>query len=204
MKQRWLSLWNRVGAQGDAEKTYNDLVARYSESHRAYHTLAHIKHCLKEFEQVRYLAISPDPIEFAIWYHDAIYDTRAKDNEERSAALAAGIARNVSLPNNFSQTVARLIMATMHSTAPTDFDAQILMDIDLSILGQAENKFDEYDRQIRKEYEWVPEHVFVARRLAILQSFLDRQNIYATQFFRDKYEAQARRNIARAIARLKR
>ena len=49
-KQRWNTLWKSLGARGDAEATYNDLVNRYSEPHRAYHTLAHIGHCLDEFE----------------------------------------------------------------------------------------------------------------------------------------------------------
>lgn len=82
-QQHWLALWQRIGAHGDPHAVYNDLVTRYSESHRAYHTLAHIQHCLDEFEQVRHLIANPDAVELALWYHDAIYDTKAKDNEEK-------------------------------------------------------------------------------------------------------------------------
>ena len=202
-EQRWAALWQRLGAQGDANAVYDDLVARYSEPHRAYHTLEHIGHCLDEFEQVRHLATNPDAVELALWYHDAIYDTKTKDSEERSAALAVEEARNASLPDSFGQSVANLIMATKHTTAPTDPDVQLLVDIDLSILGQTGDKFDEYERQVRKEYEWVAEDAFVAGRSSILKSFLDRSTIYSTQFFRNKYETQARRNIARSLARLR-
>ena len=87
--------------------------------------------------------------------------------------------------------------------APTDPDVQLLVDIDLSILGQPEDKFDEYEWQVRKEYEWVPENQFVAGRSEILRSFLDRLAIYSTRFFRNKYEAQARANIATSLARLR-
>lgn len=200
--QRWLSWWERVGAQGNARKVYDDLVARYSEPHRTYHTLEHIGHCLDELEQVRHLAENPDAVELALWYHDTIYDTRVKDSEERSAALAIEMVRNALLSDSFGQSVAKLIMATKHKAIPTDPDVQLFVDIDLSILGQPEDKFDEYERQIRKEYEWVSEDAFVAGRLAILKSFLDRPTIYSTQFFRNKHEAQAQRNIARSLARL--
>lgn len=202
LEQRWAAMWQRLGVQGDAKAVYNDLVARYSEPHRAYHTLQHIEHCLDELELVRHLAENPDAVELALWYHDAIYDTKTKDSEERSATLAVEMVRNVSLPDNLGQLVANLIMATKHSATPSDSDVQLLVDIDLSILGQAEESFDEYEGQVRKEYEWVSEDAFVGGRSAILKSFLDRPNIYATRFFHDKYETQARRNIARSLARL--
>lgn len=202
IQRRWTTLWQHLGAQGNAQEVYNDLVARYSEPHRAYHTLEHIGHCFDELEQVRHLAANPDAVELALWYHDAIYDTKAKDNEERSAALVVEMVISASLPDNLGQSVANLIIATKHLAIPIDPDVQLLVDIDLSILGQSEDKFDEYERQVRKEYDWVSEDAFVAGRSAILKSFLDRTNIYATQFFRNKYEAQARRNITRSLARL--
>ncbi|MFY9493424.1 MAG: N-methyl-D-aspartate receptor NMDAR2C subunit [Minisyncoccia bacterium] len=202
-KQRLAALWQRLGAQGDASAVYDDLVARYSEPHRAYHTLEHIGYCLDEFEQVRHIATNPDAVELALWYHDAIYDTKAKDSEERSAVLVAEMVRNASLSDDLGQSVANLIMATKHTLAPTDPNVQLLVDTDLSILGQTEDKFDEYERQVRKEYEWVAEDAFVAGRSAILKLFLDRSTIYSTQFFHNKYEAQARANIARSLARLR-
>lgn len=203
-KQRWMSLWQRIGAQGDPHIVYNDLVARYSEPHRAYHTIAHIQHCLNEFKKVRNLIANPDAAELALWYHDVIYNTRAKDNEEKSAALATAMIKSASLPNTLGQLVAECIMATKHTVVPANPDIQFLVDIDLSGLGQPKSKFDKNTRQIRKEYEWVPEDAFAAGRSAILQSFLNRPNIYATQFFRDKYETRARQNIARSLAQLSR
>lgn len=202
-ERRWTALWKRLGAQGDASAVYNDLVARYSEPHRAYHTLRHIGHCLDELEQVRHLATNPYAVELALWYHDAIYDTKTKDSEERSATLAVEVVRSASLPDNLGQSVANLITATKHLVIPIDPDVQLLVDIDLSILGQPEDKFDEYEWQIRKEYEWVSEDAFVVGRSTILKSFLARPNIYATQFLHNKYEAQARRNIVRSLAGLR-
>lgn len=202
LKQRWMALWKRLSARGDAGACYDGFVARYSEPHRAYHTLEHVAHCLDELDAIRSFVSDFDAMELALWYHDAIYDPRAKDNEERSAALAVNMVRNASLPDELGQSVTKFIMATKHSVVSADGDALFLVDIDLSILGQAKDRFDEYERQIRKEYEWMSEDAFIAGRSAILKSFLDRSNIYATQFFRDKYEMQARKNIARSLARL--
>ncbi|MBI2591432.1 MAG: N-methyl-D-aspartate receptor NMDAR2C subunit [Candidatus Brennerbacteria bacterium] len=199
-EQQWLALWKRLGAKGDACTIYNDLVARYSETHRAYHTLEHIRHCFDEFEQVRYLAMNPDAIELALWYHDIVYDTHAKDNEEKSAGLAVAVLIQSSMPRDFVRYVMNLILATKHIEIPVDIDTQLIVDIDLSSLGLPNQEFDRNSRNIRKEYQWVADDLFIAGRSAMLKSFLKRSNIYSTQFFRDKYEAQARRNIIRSLA----
>lgn len=202
IEQLWCKFWRHTGAQGDPDAELRKLTARYSEPHRAYHTLEHIRHCLGEFEHARNLAADSVAVELALWYHDVIYDTRAKDNEEKSASFAKAVVRKNQLPDSLGQAVARLIMATKHAVAPAEPDEQLIVDIDLSILGQSDFKFDNYERQIRTEYEWVPTAAFVAGRSAILESFLNRPAIFSTQFFQEKYEAQARHNIRRSLAQL--
>lgn len=202
-KQRWLELWERIGAQGNGEIVDTDLVARYSEPHRVYHTLRHIEDCLKELEVVRCFARNPDAVEMALWYHDAIYDTRSIKNEEESAKLFREMAINASLPEAFISQVVNLILATKHVKVPRVSDAKLLVDIDLSILGQPQGKFNEYEEQIRKEYEWVPLEAFILGRSKILKSLLlKRATIYSTDFFRNKYEAMARQNIVRSLTKL--
>ena len=198
-----MALWQRMGAQGSAIDVYEDLVARYSQMDRAYHTLEHIGHCLDEFELVRHLAGQPDAVELALWFHDAVYDAKATNCEARSAALAEEMVRSAVLPDELGATVAGLIMATKHSAIPADSDTRLLVDIDLSILGQPEGRFDQYEREIRQEYAWVPEDAFVAARTAILAAFIGRPSIYSTETFRFRYETQARANIARSLARLR-
>src|SRR5436190_31877 len=116
----------------------------------------------------------------AIWYHDAVYDPRAQDNEERSAALVKNVAARAGLSPNFSEKVEVMILATRHKTVPSDADAQLLTDIDLSILGYDKDRFEEYERQIRREYRWVPGPIFSSKRSAILRRFLIRPTIYST------------------------
>jgi predicted metal-dependent HD superfamily phosphohydrolase len=93
-------------------------------------------------------------------------------------------------------------MATRHDAVPGDIDAQVLVDIDLSILGAEEKRFDEYERQVREEYGWVPEPIYRDKRKAILESFLARATIYNTARFIERYEPRARANLARSLARL--
>jgi len=203
VENRWLQLWNRAGAKGDPYSPCADLVRRYSEPHRFYHTLSHITHCLEELECARHLAVDPDAIEMAIWFHDAIYDTRASDNEERSAELAVRVLRDASLPGAFGRNVSDLILTSKHRDLPPLIDGQIFADVDLSILGQATAAFDEYEEQVRREYARVPDVLFAAGRSAILGSILHRPNIYSTTPFRSKYEEQARKNLARSLGRWK-
>ena len=202
IRDGWFTLWQRLNASGDASSVYEDLLSRYSEPGRAYHTLAHIEDCLAEFAGVPERETNLDAIEFALWFHDAVYDTQAKDNEERSAALAREVIRSATLPDSFGDLATGLILATKHAAPPVTRSEQLVVDIDLSILGQSAQKFDEYERQIRVEYSWVPAPAFAGGRLAILSSIQSRFRIYSTEFFHGKYEQRAHENLARSIAQL--
>lgn len=195
---RWQELAND-------ERAYEKLLIMYNEPHRHYHNFAHIANAMKEFklyqESEKQLK-NPIAVEFAIWFHDAIYDPKSDNNEEKSALLVQQMALMLESSKEFAEYVGDLVLATKHSSIPENTDAQALVDIDLSILGKTEKEFDEYEAEIREEYSWVPEENFKSRRKSILEGFLKRQTIYSTNFFRDRYEAQARNNLKRSISRL--
>lgn len=197
-------MWERVGAIGDPGVPFADLVSRYAEPWRVYHTLGHIDAMIADFDELGRAPKQPEPvrldnIEMAIWYHDIVYDTHTKDNEERSAEVFRSVAEACGLADGFVGCVVRLILGTKHVAASTDPESAALCDIDLGILGQPESVFDEYERGIRKEYDWVSDQQFRAGRAAILLSFIQRPAIYSTDYFRDKYEEKARRNLGRSI-----
>ena len=200
--ERWSRFWEKLGAEGDPVPVYGLLSDLYSERHRAYHTLDHVSHCLDELEDARHLADHPNDVEMALWFHDAIYDPKAKDSEQRSAELCRRTATEAGLPEGFGQRVTDLILATQHHGAPEGADARLLVDIDLSILGQARDRFDAYETNIRKEYRFVPWPQYRSARRAILRSFLDRPALYSTDFFQTRYERQARANLARSLGYL--
>jgi len=201
--EHWQSVWRQLGASSANENLYHQLVACYSEPHRRYHTIQHLNECLTHLEDVRALADHADEVELALWFHDAIYDTSKKDNEQRSAEWARDSVLAGGVSSEKAGRVYELIMATMHNAVPAGRDAEVLVDIDLGILGAGADRFDDYEVQVREEYSWVPESLYRAARRKVLEQFVNREWIYSTEPFRSKYEAQARENIARSLARLR-
>ena len=207
----WHGLWNRIGAQSHgAWDVYLELFEKYTQRHRYYHMFPHILHMLKEFEEIKHLCIQPNAVEMAIYFHDETYDPAANDNEEKSAARAKTKLDSARLPEPGSQAfiheVVRLIMLTKkHETIPEDVDGSLLLDIDLSILGQQENISDTYEHNIWKEYVYegvVSDVMFAERRADILRKFLKRKFIYQTPYFWTKYEKKARENLQRSVRQL--
>jgi predicted metal-dependent HD superfamily phosphohydrolase len=199
LASRWTAAWQGLGA-GAPALLFEQLIAAYREPHRRYHTLQHLEECFANFDLLRAEAENAAQSELALWFHDAVYDTRRDDNEERSAHWARDSIFPVS--REAAERVHRLIMATKHDAAPEDSDARIVVDVDLSILGAANDRFDEYERQIREEYAWVPSALYRRERRRILAAFLSRPALFSTAAFLRRYEAQARRNLGRAIATL--
>jgi len=195
----WQRAWAGIGAAGEGkgEALFAQLTAAYAEPQRHYHTLQHLGECLALFDDARTLAAHPAEVELALWFHDAIYDIKGHDNEQRSADWARDALRDAGAPTDAAQRVHDLVMATRHTAVPSGRDEQLLVDIDLSILGAARARFDEYEQQIRKEYAYVPGFLFRRKRREILKGFLDRPAIYSTPHFHDALEARARDNLRR-------
>ncbi len=181
---------------------FNRLAAAYAEPARAYHTADHIRDCLRHFDLSRELAQQPDEVEAAIWFHDAVYDSRRSDNEERSAALARTALEESNVAPAIASRISGLILETRHTAIPHEPDPALLCDIDLSILGRSPEAFDRFEHQIRQEYAWVPEGAYRSGRSEILRGFLRRPRIYQTDWFRHRYEVHARANLERSIREL--
>ena len=198
---RWLSLSRRVGIP-NPDSIFAELLRYYSESWRSYHSLHHIDDCLRRFDESPLHGEHPDELEIAIWFHDAVYDTSRSDNESRSAEMAVSVLQGSSLCPVAIDRVRASILATTHDSSPNRLDEQIIVDIDLSILGREETHFDRFESSIREEYAWVPWSVYAEKRSDILRSFLSRQRIYSTTPFYARFESNARANLAKAIHRL--
>ena len=154
-------------------------------------------------DRVRGEAERPGEVELALWFHDGIYDTRRHDNEQRSAEWARSVATDAGLDASVAERVAALIMATRHDATPVGADACVLVDVDLSILGAEPLRFDEYERQVREEYRWVPAPMFRRERRKILRRLLARPALFNTARMRESHERRARANLERSLARLK-
>ena len=188
--------------EGANASVFPALVSAYQHPPRAYHTLDHIYACLNELDAVHASCQDPDSVEAAIWFHDAIYDPQRGDNEQKSAEFARRLLADCGASPTFCERIEELILVTGHDRVPADPDAQLLADIDLSILGKPWQLFDDYEQAIREEYAYVSDANFRAGRAMVLQRFLDREHIYSTAVFRARYEALARANLQRSLARL--
>lgn len=181
-----------------------ELSALYSAEDRHYHGIAHIQALLGLLDENRPSFSDPEAIEAVIWFHDAIYDSRAKDNEARSADLARERLTEVAGAERLNRIV-RTIEATATHTVPdiepetARCDAALLLDMDLSILGAEPDAFDAYEAAVRREYAWVEEPLWVIGRGNVLKTFLARDHIFHTDIFRSRYELKARENLQRSI-----
>ncbi|AGB46672.1 hypothetical protein Mesau_04334 [Mesorhizobium australicum WSM2073] len=189
----------------DALKT--ELSVLYKAGDRPYHNLAHIEAMLGLAGDYRTLLDDPEAVEAAIWFHDAVYDSRAKDNEAQSAALAEQKLAGRIDAGRLSHVSAMILATATHQVPLFDDvaatrDASLFLDMDLSILGAAPDAFDAYERAVRREYGWVEEPMWRAGRGAVLKGFLARPHIFHTQEFRQRFEPQARRNMARSLQAL--
>lgn len=196
----WTEAWAALGVASADGALCIELQQRYSEPQRHYHTMQHLGECLAWFEREKALAAHPGEVALALWFHDAIYDVHAHDNEARSAEWAHRALIESGANEAAAARVHALVMATRHDAVPEGRDAELLIDIDLSILGAERTRFDEYERQVHAEYAFVPEEVRLPRRRAILQRFLDRKAIYATPRMHAQLEARARTNLQRSIS----
>jgi len=175
------------------------LIPRYGEPHRRYHTWAHIGACFDAAEK-----ISDDrslEVALAIFYHDAIYDPFKNDNEVRSAVLLMDEGERARLDPAVLEKARGMILATKHDACPETEQERVVVDADLSILGADAATFDRYEDEIRQEYSIVPEEVFAAGRTKVMQGFLGREHIFATERARNLWEAKARENIGRSLRR---
>jgi predicted metal-dependent HD superfamily phosphohydrolase len=203
LREDFQALATRLGFAPRGVALWSDLRARYTESHRAYHTLSHIAECLGHFHGARAIAHDADLVEFALWAHDAIYDPRRDDNERRSAVWARRALLDGGRTSDYALRAHALVVATSHDAIPADEDARLLCDVDLAVLAAPRARFDEYEAQIRIEYAWVPEPLFRARRADVIERFLARASIYGTPHFRQTLEPDARSNLQRSLAALR-
>jgi predicted metal-dependent HD superfamily phosphohydrolase len=204
LRARWHRLTTELGCPATAaEPAFEDLAARYSADGRYYHTLTHIQTVLDTVGASGLDVGNPAAVDLAVWFHDVIYDTRSSDNEERSAAHAEAVLRSLGVDAVVRCEAQRLILLTKtHRAAADDGDGLLLLDADLAVLGAPESAYDQYSRDIRREYAWVPDEDYRAGRQRVLRSFLDRPWIYQTQPVRGRLEQQARHNLEREVAAL--
>ncbi len=174
-----------------------------SSARRYYHTLKHIDHVLSTIQILQGYTNNIATVQLAAWFHDVVYDTKAQDNEERSAEYTFELLSNLGIPESTITTVNRLILNTKdHQAAANDYDSQVLLDADLAILATNSVQYLEYAHAIRQEYGWVGEADYITGRQQVLERFLKQPCIYFTPLMLEFAEPSARGNIQGEIQSL--
>ena len=180
------------------------LVGCYAAPHRGYHDLRHLAEVLDRVEELlarpETAGVEPDAVVLAAWFHDAVYDGRP-DDEERSAVLAESALAAAGVPASLVAEVARLVRLTHdHRPEPDDLPGHVLCDADLAILAAGHARYDEYVRDVRREYAHLDDETFRTGRAAVLRALLAKPTVFHTSYARDTWEDAARANLYRELA----
>ncbi|MFI6639565.1 hypothetical protein [Streptomyces sp. NPDC050504] len=212
LRERWVAALTAAGAQAPADSAgdtgpadpyrYADnLLARWAEPQRRYHTTAHLEAVLDRVDTLAGHAAGPELVRLAAWFHDAVYRPDRSENEERSAALAERALPEAGLDLAGTAEVARLVRLTVtHDPAPGDTNGEVLCDADLAVLAGSPEGYAAYAAAVREEYGFVPDGAFRAGRADVLRQLLALPRLFRTPYGAAHWEAAARHNLATELA----
>ena len=200
-RQALLDAWHHlltpyVPKPAAREKLFGSLAEQYSHPTRHYHDLRHIREMLAFLEPEHDARRVPAAVQFAVWFHDVVYNTLKDDNETKSAEFAGKLLSRIGAGEALIATVKSLILAT-HEHRPLlgSDDEACFLDADLAILAAPPERYRQYSKEIRQEYYWVPAFMYGRKRIAILEEFLQRERIFLTPRMAGAPEQQARENL---------
>lgn len=203
LAEAWLRTTSRVHARDDVAGAGADLLARYADSGRHYHDLTHLDEVLRNVDELADHARDADAVRLAAWFHDAVYDATADDNEERSAELADKVLARLRVDEVLIATVARLVRLTAgHQVGADDPDGAVLCDADLAVLASDPARYASYAAGVRQEYAHVSDDDFAAGRAAVLRGLLAQTPLFRTPTGHDAWESIARANVTAELRAL--
>ena len=201
--RRFAALWDRCipsPPARDGADVYGELQRRYEAPYRHFHNIAHIRDCVRRVDEVAPLLVDPDAVELALWFHDVVYDVGTATNERRSAEMFLALSPGARFA--LRHRVCSLIMATRHARSVHGNDRRFIVDIDLSGFGAPWDDFMRNGACLREESAALTDAQYHAGQVSFLQRLQRRARLYATDYFRDRYEAVARENLRRILERL--
>lgn len=206
---RFAWLLNRLWVKEDARKVFTELRNVYDRPIAAdakwdevnakmkwsYHKRLHVVDCMNELYGVKHLLENPDAVECALLFHDIIYDPTSTTNEEESAAVAEKLLIQRGVSKDFIEIVKNLILATKPGSTPKSNDEKYIKDIDMSIFGKDEKKYIQYAKDVKREYYMYTKEQYKEWRSSFLKTLIEKENIYHTEYFTEKYMNQVEKNI---------
>jgi predicted metal-dependent HD superfamily phosphohydrolase len=203
--EKWVQTCRAMNISDCSSQTrWEELVKRYSEPHRRYHTLNHLRAMCRTLSEFEGEFAAPDTVYLAVFFHDAIYDASSTTNEQDSAELATSFLAANNVTGSVVRAVEQLILATAaHLQETTAEDAEWFLDADLAILAAEPGIYSQYVLAIRQEYSDFSDATFRAGRLQFLETILDAAFLYRTDVLRDRFETPARTNLQNELTQLR-
>lgn len=190
------SEWNQlVPLNHPLSKSYWDqLLAAYSEEHRYYHTPEHLYHLIG---LLREASVADPAVYWASFYHDYVYIAGRQENEAKSADIAKEQMLELNIDLKVIDRCCDLILMTKtHQLNECDPDAGAFLDADMAILGANEKAYADYVERVQKEYSSIPAFLFNKGRKKFVETCLNQNRLFNTDYFFDRFETQARKNLA--------
>ena len=193
---RWKALNQALGQPEMVIQGWPLITSHYEAPGRFYHTLAHLQDLYQWLDLYHAELQHPFCVELAIWFHDLVYDPTRQDNEQQSARLATGLLRKWRLdPKRITQAKSLILATEGHRPRSDNPDEPWFLDFDLSILGSAPERYEQYAQQIRQEYQMFPNEAYRQGRRQVIERMLGRERLYLTEAFFAEIETQARENL---------
>lgn len=201
--------WHQLMLRQQAPTRYiaplwREIRSAYTNTHRHYHNLHHLADLLAQADRFRTEITDFDTLELAIWYHDIICQCLRKDNEEKSAVFAKYRMEAIQYPREKLVRCYRQINATKKYQLSNEDDADTawLLDFDLSIMGKDWATYSKYLDKLRKEYSVFPTFLYKRGRKKTLELLLERDRLFHTPYYYDRFETNAWNNIQRELVLL--
>jgi len=182
-----------------ANDLWLELFTKYADSSRHYHNLSHLEFMYENLKDLKKNIEDWETTIFSLFYHDSIYKASSNTNEEDSAKYASTKLTCIGYPKERIEKCISMILATKEHQTNQDLDTNYFIDADLAILGVHPEKYQQYADAIRLEYTMYPDFLYNSGRRKVLQQFIANENIYKTDFFRNKYEKQAIANLTNEL-----
>lgn len=196
------TLLKELGSIEHFQSIFSLIESRHSENHRHYHTLEHLESMFYYLDHFGKGIEDKSALTLSILFHDIIYIVKGQNNELMSANFAEKVCENYKFDKVLIEKCKSIILASADHKEHEDSDTNYFLDIDLNILGQPWEKYENYTSQIRQEYNIYPDHLYIPGRLKILKQFTKHRTIYKTRPFLDTFEKQAQSNLKKELMHL--
>lgn len=203
LKKDWTDLFvsEKLNLEA-AERIWQKFEKEYGKKTRAYHNFSHLENMLSKLKRFENELEDLSVLKFSIWFHDVIYLVTRKDNELKSAEIARRELTELGFDETRIQRCFDQIMSTKAHALQGDFqsfDEKLMLDLDLDVLSWEWGNYLEYTRQIRREYRIYLSFLYKKGRAVAMSKFLEREQIYFTDYYHSEKESIARENLKNEI-----